>query len=91
MKPFEYFTVAHTPQGTPATLDMTYHFTPTERGGTRLRIMFRGRVGRLTGWPGKIVCNIAMAQVQKTWTLDKIDELIERERNAQSTDAPQLG
>jgi hypothetical protein len=87
MKPFDYFTVTHNPQGTPMALDMTYHFTPTERGGTHLRITFRGRVGRLIGWPGKVVCNIGLGQVKKTWALDKIDEWIEAERTAQATEA----
>ncbi len=79
-RPFDYYTVAHTPRGTPATLIMTFHFMPTDRGGTHLCLTFRGRLSGLPDGLGWLLCKWAVAtQVKRLWSFDKIDSLIAEE------------
>ena len=86
MRPFDYFTVAHTPRGTPATLLMTYHFTPAPEGGTHLQITFRGQVKSMPDFVGRWVCKYALeVNVKRLWAFDQIDPLIVRSSQMEAT------
>jgi uncharacterized protein YndB with AHSA1/START domain len=74
-RPFEYYTVSHTLKGTPATLLMTFRFTPAESGGTRVQIMFKGVLKTGPAFLNRVVMWLALQSVNK-WMLEKIDELI---------------
>lgn len=76
-RPFEYYTVAHTPQGQNATLTMTYFFSPATESGTHVRITFRGH---FSGLPSFLVRPMTKFIIQRNikghWTFEKIDDLI---------------
>lgn len=77
IRPIEYYTVRHTPQGAPVSLLMTFHFTPTPSGGTRFRLTLKGEVPLLPTWLKRIFCKfIVRIQLLKLWRMEKIDELI---------------
>ena len=79
IRPFDYFTVTHTPRGTPATLLMTFHFTSAPNGGTHLQMTFRGQLKSMPDFVGRLVCKFALEfQLKRLWAFDKIDELIAR-------------
>ncbi len=77
IRPFDYYTVLHTPKGAPASLMMTFHFTPTPQGGTHLCLTFKGKVAALPDWAGRWLCGWAVKnQVQRLWAFDQINRMI---------------
>jgi hypothetical protein len=84
-RPFEYYTVAHTPQGRNATLTMTYYFSPTTSGGTRVRLTFQGRFSGLPDFLGRLLTRFVIQQnINGHWLFEKIDGLIAAEQLAQA-------
>ncbi len=83
VRPFDYFTVAHTPRGTSASLWMTFQFAPTPQGGTRLQLTFQGKVARLPDWAGRLLCHLVVQyDLRRRWAFDQIDTLIAAEAAA---------
>jgi uncharacterized protein YndB with AHSA1/START domain len=79
IRPFEYYTVDHTPQGNPVTVRMTFEFQPSPGGGTRLRLALRCRARFLPEWAGRLLTNyIVENNFKRSWALDEIDQLISR-------------
>ncbi len=79
IRPIEYYTVLHTPQGASTSLLMTFHFIATELGGTHLRVTFKGQLPFGPDWFKKLFCKIVVRfQVLKFWKLDTIDNLINK-------------
>ena len=79
MRPYDYFTVSHSPYGIPTALLMTYQFTETEPGKTHLILTFRGEISYTPEWFKKWFCKLIIkTQVLKLWKLEAIDELIAR-------------
>ncbi|HLA06999.1 MAG TPA: DUF2652 domain-containing protein [Anaerolineales bacterium] len=77
IRPIEYYTVRHTPQGLSTSILLTFHFTPTQTGGTNFRLFLKGEVPFLPEWLKKIFCKIIVhQQLLKLWRLEGIDELI---------------
>ncbi|HXD09016.1 MAG TPA: DUF2652 domain-containing protein [Anaerolineales bacterium] len=78
IRPIEYYTVRHTPQGTSASLLLTFNFTPTDSGGTRVRLLVKAQLPFAPNWFKHIFCRIVTrVQLLKLWRLEKIDELIQ--------------
>jgi len=79
IRPIEYYTVLHAPQGNSTSLLMTFHFIPTESGGTHLRLTFKGQLPLAPDWFKKLFCKIVVrVQVLKFWKLDRIDDLLNK-------------
>lgn len=77
IRPIEYYTVRHTPQGTSTSLLMTFHFIPNDSGGTRFRLYLKGEVPMIPNWLKRIFCKfIVRVQLLKLWRLERIDELV---------------
>ncbi|MEW6085146.1 MAG: DUF2652 domain-containing protein [Chloroflexota bacterium] len=77
IRPIEYYTVRHTPQGASTSLMMTFRFTPTDSGGTHFRLLVKGEVPLLPNWFKRIFCRIIVrVQLLKMWKMDRLDELI---------------
>ncbi|MGQ0604281.1 MAG: hypothetical protein ACT4QE_21570, partial [Anaerolineales bacterium] len=79
VRPFEYFTVAHTPRGTPATVLITFYFTPVPNDGTHLQMTLRGQVKSMPDFVGRWLCKYALEfQLKPRWAFETIDVLIAR-------------
>ena len=77
MRPYDYFTVSHTPQGTSNVLLMTYEFKPIDNAKTHFRLLFKGKFPYMPQWLEKIMCNyILRVQLFKVWKLESINELM---------------
>jgi uncharacterized protein YndB with AHSA1/START domain len=77
IRPIEYYTVRHTPQGASTSLLITFHFTPTDSGGTHCRLLLKGELSGMPDWLKRIFCKIIVrVQLLKMWRMEKIDELI---------------
>ncbi len=78
VKPFEYYTVEHRPQGSPVSLRMTFCFARTAAGGTHLTLSARGYGRRWPRWATRFVANLAVdRQIRPRWALERIDSLIQ--------------
>ena len=78
IRPIEYYTARHTPQGFSTSILLTFHFTPTESGGTNLQLRVKGEIPQMPEWFKKIFCKmIVRVQLLKTWRLEAIDKLVE--------------
>jgi hypothetical protein len=87
IRPFDYYTVRHTPRGAPASLLMTFQFAPRLQGGTHLCLTFKGSVAALPDWAGRWLCHWAVKnQIQRLWAFDRINSMIQAET---ATEAPQ--
>jgi uncharacterized protein YndB with AHSA1/START domain len=85
IKPFDYYTVDHRPQGGPVALRMTFRFTPTSNEGTHLTLTLNCRSWFLPPWAGRYVTNSIVESNSKLhWSLGLIDDLIARETLSQS-------
>lgn len=78
--PFDYFTVSHTPRDIPASLWLTFAFSPTPQGGTHLRITCRMKMKanppNFVAW---LFCKLVVRfQLLRMWKLDEINGLITR-------------
>ncbi|MBI3738545.1 MAG: DUF2652 domain-containing protein [Chloroflexi bacterium] len=80
IKPFEYYTVDHTPQGNPIKLRMTFHFISSPAGGTHLTLTLYCRAKWMPEWAGRLVTSYVIKNnINKLWALDQIDGLIARD------------
>lgn len=77
-RPFEYFTVTHTPRDVPASLWLTFAFSPTPQGGTHLRITCHMKMNaNPPNFIAKLFCKLVIRfQILKMWKLDGIDALV---------------
>lgn len=79
MKPYQYFTVSHTPQGLPTSLWQTYSFELTESNRTHFCLRFQAHVPYAPEWLKRRFCLfILRTQVLPLWKLDSINDLIAR-------------
>lgn len=77
MRPYDYFTVSHVPQGTSMALQMTFAFQPIDSGKTRLRLLFKVHARFLPNWVRKQLCKIILrVQIFKLWKFESIDRLM---------------
>jgi uncharacterized protein YndB with AHSA1/START domain len=79
MHPYDYFTVAHTPQGAPATLYMTFRFQSLDEDKTHLTLTFKAHLPYMPDWFKRRFCRfILRQQIFKLWKLGSIDDLIKQ-------------
>jgi uncharacterized protein YndB with AHSA1/START domain len=77
MRPYDYFTVAHTPQGLPTSLHMTFRFQQTLENKTHFTLTFKGYVPHMPEWFNRQFCKfILRTQIFKLWKLASINHLI---------------
>jgi uncharacterized protein YndB with AHSA1/START domain len=77
MRPYEYFTVSHTPQGTKATLLMTFRFEEKIDRKTHFTLTFKARVPLFPEWLNKQFCKLVLRiQVFKLWHMEAINGMI---------------
>jgi uncharacterized protein YndB with AHSA1/START domain len=80
MRPYQYFTVKHTPQGLPTSLKMTFSFEPINSNRTHFRLLFQAHVPYAPEWLKKRFClYILRTQVFTVWKLESIDDLMKQE------------
>lgn len=85
-RPYDYFTVSHTPQGTSNALLMTFEFQPIEPAKTRFHLLFKVSFPRTPNWLSKILCNIIVqTQLFKRWKLESINELMANSTESSDT------
>ena len=76
-RPYEYFTVSHTPRGNSASLLMTYYFKESGENTTHLTLVFKGLFPYMPDWFNKQFCRLVIHnQVIGQWKLESINELI---------------
>ena len=77
IRPYDYFTVSHTPQGTSSVLFMTFEFQPVEMKKTHFRLLFKAQFPYTPDWIEKILCkSIVRNQLFKLWKLESINQLM---------------
>jgi uncharacterized protein YndB with AHSA1/START domain/class 3 adenylate cyclase len=77
IKPFEYYTVEHRPRGSAVALRLTFHFVPSEAGGTHLVLTVRSHGPGLPHWAGRLLTtHVIMKNIRRRWTFESIDDLI---------------
>lgn len=82
MRPYDYFTVSHTPPGLPTKLLMTFQFTESDVNKTHLLLTFKAEVPHMPEWFKKGFCKFILnSQVLKFWKLDSINELMAADGN----------
>jgi len=80
VRPYEYFTVAHTPQGSSAALLMTFEFHPVGTDKTHFRLLFKAKSPHTPDWMANLVCQIVLrVQIFKLWKLELINDLLAKE------------
>jgi uncharacterized protein YndB with AHSA1/START domain len=80
IKPFEYYTVDHQPQGSLGILRMTFQFIPKPNGGTHFRLSLHCRAKFLPRWAGQLLANyLTENKIKHLWSFDQIDDLIEKD------------
>ena len=80
MRPYDYFTVSHSPPGWPTAILMTYQFTPTESGKTHFVLTFKGEIPHAPVWFKKWFCKLILnIQILKLWKLESINDLMANE------------
>ena len=78
IKPIDYYTVEHRPQGGPVALRMTFRFIPSAGGGTHLALSLQSRAGCLPRWASRLLTNfIVDNNLKRRWALGQIDALIQ--------------
>jgi uncharacterized protein YndB with AHSA1/START domain len=76
IKPFDYYTVEHRPQGSQLVLRMTFRFIPSRDGGTHLVATFRSYGRGLPRWAGRLLTSyILNRNILRRWSFTRIDEL----------------
>lgn len=77
MRPFEYFTVSHTPPGMPTSLWQTYSFQLVNADKTHFCLCFQAHIPYAPEWLKKQFCRyILRTQVLPLWKLESINDLI---------------
>ena len=80
MRPYEYFTVTHTPQGSQAVLHMTFQFSPIEANKTHFQLTFKASLPHAPDWLSKQFCRfIIRVRILKLWKLELINKLIKND------------
>lgn len=75
-RPFDYFTVSHTPRNAPASLWMTFAFSPTPTGGTHLSLRCQMKM-QAPNWLARLFCKfIIHRELLPRWKLGEIDGLV---------------
>ena len=79
MRPYDYFTVAHTPQGMSTALYVTFRFQQMIENQTRVTLTFKAHVPYMPEWFKRQFCRfILRTQVFKLWKLESINDLIKQ-------------
>lgn len=77
MRPYQYFTVSHTPSGYPTSLWQTYSFQPLDSNKTHFCLHFEAHIPYVPEWLKKRFCRyILRTQVLPVWKLESINDLI---------------
>jgi uncharacterized protein YndB with AHSA1/START domain/class 3 adenylate cyclase len=77
IKPYQYYTVDHTPKGNPVTVRMTFEFGPSANGGTHVRLALRCRARFVPDWAARLLAgHIVENTIKRSWALDQIDQLV---------------
>jgi uncharacterized protein YndB with AHSA1/START domain len=88
MRPYDYFTVSHVPQGTSSALFMTFEFQPLDSDKTHFRLLFKAKIASAPEWLNRIICKIVLRlQIFRLWKLESINELIKADGSVQSPSA----
>jgi len=81
IKPFDYVSVRHTPQGAKASLDITFRFEARGENKTHFTMLFRGNLPYAPEWLKKQFCrHVVRTQVVSVWKLETINDLIKTKR-----------
>jgi uncharacterized protein YndB with AHSA1/START domain len=79
IRPFDYYTVEHRPQGSPLALRMTFQFAGSAGGGTHLTLTLKSLGRGLPSWAGRPITQfITERTLKRRWAFDQIDSLIEK-------------
>lgn len=77
MRPFEYFTVTHTPPGLPTSLWQTYSFQSINSKKTHFCLYFQAHIPYAPEWLKRQFCRyILRTQILPLWKLESINNLI---------------
>lgn len=80
MRPYEYFTLAHTPQGSSAVLRMTFCFQPLNSDKTHFRLTFKASFPRAPEWLNRQFGRFLVRnRILKLWKLQSINDLMAKE------------
>jgi uncharacterized protein YndB with AHSA1/START domain len=80
IRPFEYVTVKHTPQGSKASIDITFRFDPIGDNKTHFALLVRGNLPIPIEWVKKQFCRfIVHTQLYPRWKLGAINELLKKD------------
>lgn len=81
IKPYEYVTVRHTPQGAKVSLEITFRFEPVNENKTHFTLLIRGNLPLAPEWLKKQFCRyIVRTQITSVWKLGEINDLIKSDR-----------
>lgn len=77
MRPYQYFTVAHTPPGLPTSLWQTYSFEALGLNKTHFCLRFQAHIPYVPEWLKRKFCRFVIrTQVLPLWRLESINDLI---------------
>jgi uncharacterized protein YndB with AHSA1/START domain len=77
MRPYQYFTVSHTPPGVPTSLWQTYSFEALDSNKTHFCLRFQAHIPYVPEWLKRRFCRfIIRTQVLPLWKLESINDLI---------------
>lgn len=83
MRPFDYFTVSHTPPGRSSSLWQTYSFEANGPNKTHFCLRFEAHIPYAPGWLKKQFCLfILRTQILPIWKLESINDLIAKSNNS---------
>src|SRR5258706_3845574 len=84
MRPYDYFTVSHVPQGTSVAMQMTFDFQPINVDKTHLLLLFKVNAPYTPNWVRKQLCKIILrVQLFRLWKLESINGLIKNNSMAE--------
>ncbi len=79
IKPFEYVTVRHTPQGARVSIDITFRFEALGEDKTHFTLLICGNLPFVPEWIKKQFCRyIVRTQIYPLWKLGEINGLIRK-------------
>ena len=84
MRPYDYFTISHSPPNFPSALRMTFSFQPIDHGKTHFCLTFKAFFPYMPDWFKRWFCLLILrTQVLKLWKLESINELLKDHSVAQ--------
>lgn len=84
IKPFEYVTVRHTPQGAKVALEITFRFDPASENKTRFTMLCKGVMPYMPEWFKKQFCRfIVRTQLFSLWKLESINDLVKNHQEGE--------